>query len=90
MNKTGFGDDERIRTLEARTATWLRIAVVQQVLLVGMLASAYLSLDAKISTSIAQEDITMSFVKLTKRLDAQSAQIDTLELAHQRRAPRGA
>ena len=37
------GQSERIRALEARTTTWLRVAVVQQVLLVGLLASAYLS-----------------------------------------------
>ena len=37
------GQSERIRALEARTTTWLRVAVVQQVILVGLLASAYTS-----------------------------------------------
>ena len=37
------GQSERIRALEAGTTTWLRVAVVQQVILVGLLASAYLS-----------------------------------------------
>ena len=40
MNKVELGEEGRIRALEARTTTWLRVAVVQQVLLVGLLASA--------------------------------------------------
>ena len=39
MNKVELGEEGRIRALEARTTTWLRVAVVQQVLLVGLLAS---------------------------------------------------
>ena len=35
MNKVETREEQRIRAMEARTTTWLRIAVVQQVLLVG-------------------------------------------------------
>ena len=40
MKKVELGEEERIRASEARTTTWLRIAVVQQVLLIGLFASA--------------------------------------------------
>ena len=72
------GQSERIRALEARTTTWLRVAVVQQVLLVGLLASAYLSwgdaghlegLHAKVQT-----------LEQGTRLDAHDARLDALEL----------
>jgi len=78
MNQVKLGEDERIRALEARTATWLRVAVVQQVLLIGLLASTYLSwgvtgrldaLHAKVQT-----------LEQGTRLDAHDTRLDALEL----------
>ena len=75
MNKVELGEEGRIRALEARTTTWLRVAVVQQVLLVGLLASAYLTwgdsgrLHAKVQT-----------LEQGTRLDAHDTRLDALEL----------
>ena len=85
MNKIELGEDERIRALEARAATWLRVAGVQQMLLVGLLASTYLSwgvtgrldaLHAKVQTleqgtRLGAHDI---------RLGAHDTRLDALEL----------
>ena len=38
ISKDELSNDERVRTLETRTVTWLRVAVVQQVILVVLLA----------------------------------------------------
>ena len=62
MNKVETREEQRIRAMEARTTTWLRIAVVQQVLLIGLLASAYLTLDAKIAASHASQSRNVSKV----------------------------
>ena len=79
MNKVELGEEERIRASEARTTTWLRIAVVQQVLLVGLLASSHLTLDAKIAASHAQDDTKMQTLEQGTRLDAHEVRLDALE-----------
>jgi len=43
MHDGELGDEERLRAPEASTTTWRPMAVVQQLVLVGLLASAYLS-----------------------------------------------
>ncbi len=48
MNKVELGEEERIRALEARTNTWLRVAAVQQVLLVSLLIFAVLAVAVSI------------------------------------------
>ena len=45
ISKDELSDNERVRTLQTRTATCLRVAVVQQVILVVLLAQAYFSWD---------------------------------------------
>mmetsp|Transcript_3046 Transcript_3046/g.6499 ORF Transcript_3046/g.6499 Transcript_3046/m.6499 type:complete len:493 (-) Transcript_3046:87-1565(-) len=72
--------EERICTLEKRMTTWLSVAFVQQVVLVGLLASAYFSwgdtgrlqaLHAKVQT-----------IEQGTRLDAHDTRLDALELGH--------
>ena len=80
MNKVELGEEGRIRALEARTTTWLRVAVVQQVLLVGLLASAYLTLDAKIAASHTLDDVKVQTLEQGTRLDMHDTRLDALEL----------
>lgn len=82
MNKVELGEDERIRALEARTTTWLRVAVVQQLLLAGLLASAYFSLDAKIVASHNKLDSEVQTREQGIRLDTHNTRLDALELGH--------
>ena len=79
MNKVELGEEERIRALEARTTTWLRVAVVQQLLLVGLLASAYLTW----SDSGRLQALHAKFQTLEQgtRLDAHDTRLDALELS---------
>ena len=76
MKKVELGEEERIRASEARTTTWLRIAVVQQVLLVGLLASSHLTLDAKIAASHAQDDTKMQTLEQGTRLHAHEVRLE--------------
>ena len=69
------GQSERIRALEARTTTWLRVAVVQQVILVGLLASAYLSWG-----EAGHVEGLHATLEQGTRLDAHDARLDALEL----------
>ena len=79
MNKVELGEEERLRTLETRTATWLRIAVVQQVLLVGLLAQAYFSydvvsrLDARVEVLDARVEVLDARVEVVERSTATHA-----------------
>ena len=72
------GQSERIRALEARTTTWLRVAVVQQVLLVGLLASAYLSWGD--AGHLEGLHVKVQTLEQGTRLDAHDARLDALEL----------
>ena len=72
------GQSERIRALEARTTTWLRVAVVQQVLLVGLLASAYLSWGD--AGHLEGPHAKVQTLEQGTRLDAHDARLDALEL----------
>eukprot|EP00325_Prymnesiales_sp_UTEX-LB-985_P017963 CAMPEP_0174751684 /NCGR_PEP_ID=MMETSP1094-20130205/100360_1 /TAXON_ID=156173 /ORGANISM="Chrysochromulina brevifilum, Strain UTEX LB 985" /LENGTH=58 /DNA_ID=CAMNT_0015957209 /DNA_START=219 /DNA_END=391 /DNA_ORIENTATION=- len=55
-NNVEAREEERIRALETRMTTWLRVAIVQQVVLVGLIACAYVALHANITASHTQDD----------------------------------
>jgi hypothetical protein len=78
MNKVELGEEGRIRALEARTTTWLRVAVVHQVLLVGLLASAYLTWGD--SGRLDTLHVKVQTLEQGTRLDAHDTRLDALEL----------
>ena len=81
MNKveSGSGEEERLRTLEARTTTLLRVAVVQQVLLVALLASAYLSWNQ--TGTLEALHAKVQALERGTRLNAHDIRLDAIELS---------